>query len=332
MMTAATTSRSLSAAFQRRDRVGWADLAWLVWRQHRTLIAVTTLGVAIVAGLLWWDAADLHHASAYPYLENLVMPAAAGVIGMFWGAPLIAGEREQRTHLVVWSQDVSPVRWLTAKLIVLGGVAVVLATILGLADTTFINAISRAGHPAPDQYSQWGFAGFESWIPLQIMYALFGFALGVAVSALLRRTVGSIAVTLVVFAAARFAVGAWRLTFLPPLRHVQPPSGYLYGAPEPGAVQLGLDHIVNAAGNDISLPNQCYSMTTGELDLGCARAHGAVAAYVDYQPPSRLLPFHLIELGIFAVLTAILLTVAVRCVRRPSGATPSSSPGTRAAG
>jgi hypothetical protein len=316
MMTAATTSRPLSPAFQRRDQVGWADLVWLVWRQHRTLIAVTTLGVAIVAGLLWWDAADLYHASAYPFVENLVMPAAAGVIGIFWGAPLIATEYDQRTHLVVWAQDVSPIRWLTAKLTMLGAIAVVLATILGLADTTFINAINGDGHPVPDLYGRWGFAGFESWIPLQIMYALFGFALGVAVSALLRRTVGSIAVTLVVFAAARFAVGAWRLTFLPPLRHVQPPSGFLYGAPDPGAVEIGLDHIVNAAGNEIGLPSRCYSMTTGEVDLGCAKANGAVAVNVDYQPAGRLLPFHLIEFGIFAVLTAILLTVAVLTVRR----------------
>ena len=316
MMTAATTSRSLSPALQRRDRVGWADLAWLVWRQHRTLIAATTLGVAIVAGLFWWDAADPRHASAYPFLANLVMPAAAGVIGVFWGAPLIATEYEQRTHLMAWAQDVSPVRWLTAKLTMLGAIAAVLATILGLADTTFINAINAGGRAVPDLYSPWGFAGFESWIPLQIVYALSGFALGVAVSALLRRTVGSIAVTMVVFAAVRFAVGAWRLTFLPPLRHFQPPSGFLYGAPEPGAVELGLNHLVNAAGSEVSLPSRCYSMTTGELDLGCAKANGAVAAYVDYQPASRLLPFHLIEFGIFAVLTAALLTVAVLWMRR----------------
>ncbi|HEY4453655.1 MAG TPA: hypothetical protein VGN81_05020 [Pseudonocardiaceae bacterium] len=52
------------------------------------------------------------------------------------------------------------------------------------------------------------------------------------------------------------------------------------------------------------------------VNVACAKANGAVATYVDYQPASRLLPFHLIEFGIFAVLTAALLTVVLVSLRR----------------
>ena len=313
-MTAATMSRSLSPALLRRDRVRWTDLAWLVWRQHRVLITVTTLGVAIVAALLWWDAADVGHSHAYQLVDLLLVPAAAGLVGVFWGAPLLAGEYEQRTHLVVWAQDVSPTRWFVAKLTILGGTAVALGAILGAADSALTDALNSTGLPYSDVYSRWGRVGFESWIPLQIMYALFGFVLGAAVSTLVRRTVLSIGLTAVLFAGARFAVAAWRPVFLPPLRLAVPPTGLFYG-PIPGGLQLDFGQTVDAAGHPMAMPMQCYNTTTYTWDVACARAHGAVATNVTYQPASRLLPFHLIEFGIFAVLTAALVTFAVLRLR-----------------
>jgi hypothetical protein len=42
------------------------------------------------------------------------------LIGVFIGVPLLAREHEQRTLLLAWSQDVSPVRWLWTKLALLG--------------------------------------------------------------------------------------------------------------------------------------------------------------------------------------------------------------------
>ncbi|HEX4224863.1 MAG TPA: hypothetical protein VHZ97_21020, partial [Pseudonocardiaceae bacterium] len=124
-MTAATQSRSLSPALVRRAEVGWSDLAWLVWRQHRMLIGITTLAVLVAVGVFYWDSVDLSGRSSV-YLEMIVVPAAAGVIGVFWGAPLVSVEYEQRTQLFVWAQDVSPVRWLVAKITILGATAAVL--------------------------------------------------------------------------------------------------------------------------------------------------------------------------------------------------------------
>ena len=53
-----------------------------------------------------------------------VVPA---VIGVFWGAPLVARELETGTHRLAWNQSVTRTRWLAAKL----GVAVLATAVVG---------------------------------------------------------------------------------------------------------------------------------------------------------------------------------------------------------
>ena len=43
------------------------------------------------------------------------MLIAPAVIGMFWGAPLVARELEAGTHRLVWNQSVTRTRWLLIK-------------------------------------------------------------------------------------------------------------------------------------------------------------------------------------------------------------------------
>lgn len=45
---------------------------------------------------------------------NLTL-AAPLLIGMFWGAPLVAREIDQSTHKLIWTQTVTRRQWLTAK-------------------------------------------------------------------------------------------------------------------------------------------------------------------------------------------------------------------------
>ncbi|HEX3780390.1 MAG TPA: hypothetical protein VHX38_12030 [Pseudonocardiaceae bacterium] len=314
-MTAATLNSSLSPTLKRRDKIGLGDLAWLVWRQHRVLIAVTSLAVLATAGLLWWDSTDLSHASAYPLLTLTVVPAAAGVFAVFLGAPLLPAEYERGTHLVVWSQDVTPGRWLLAKVGLLGTWLIVLFAILGAADTTFIGRIN-GDRIVSDQYGPWGFVGFESWIPLQIVYALFGFALGLAVGALIRRMVVSMVVTMVVFTVVRLAVGLWRPTFLAPLRYTVPPPSSAFDPPGVHALKIGYEHTVDVAGNQVPFPSTCYNDQTNMVNTACAKSHGLLASYVDYQPASRLPTFHWIEFGIYAVLAVALLSMTAILVRK----------------
>jgi ABC-type transport system involved in multi-copper enzyme maturation permease subunit len=50
------------------------------------------------------------------FLSILVVLAAPAIIGIFWGAPLIARELETGTSRLVWNQSITRTRWLTVKL------------------------------------------------------------------------------------------------------------------------------------------------------------------------------------------------------------------------
>lgn len=155
------------------------NLLWLTWRQHR---------MALIAGGLLVVLSQL---KGWMLTGELVL---AGFVAVFWGAPLVAREFEQRTHVFAWSQDVSPGRWLFLRTAPLLVVAAVLAGVLGIVGS----ARSEARGPSMPL--------FELWPPLQVAYVLFGLALGVMFSALTRRTVPSMGLTLAVFALVRTGV------------------------------------------------------------------------------------------------------------------------------
>jgi hypothetical protein len=145
-MSALTHAGQRAPAYSRsRERGGarLADLAWLTWRQHRTVIIAGLVLAAAVTGSTLYVAAritaishECGHAacprgavraalggsfglaslSAYLTLAVMLLPLQAG---MFLGVPLLAREHEQRTLLPAWSQDVTP-RWLWTKLAILG--------------------------------------------------------------------------------------------------------------------------------------------------------------------------------------------------------------------
>jgi len=139
-------------------------------------------------------------------LSQYGLPAAFAIIGALIGAPLVAREVEQRTHLAAWTQSVSRRRWYTAKTSALAaGLAVA-----GLAAGT-INAWLQpqltAGVTAGSRWS-W----FVSVNLAPAGEAVLAFALAVAAGALLRRTLPAIGAALtgftVLLLAARWTVQA----------------------------------------------------------------------------------------------------------------------------
>ena len=42
------------------------------------------------------------------------------MVGVFWGAPLVAREVEAGTHRLVWNQSITRTRWLSTKLAITG--------------------------------------------------------------------------------------------------------------------------------------------------------------------------------------------------------------------
>lgn len=134
-------------------------LVWVTWRQHRAVVGLTAFIVVL---------AVLPTPQPLDSFDGLVVLAFAPGVAVFWGAPLLAREFEERTHLVAWGQDVTPARWIAVKCALLAAVLVVLGTPLG---------------------------------PDQVLRAVFGFFLGVGVGLVLRRTVAAMAVTFVLYAA-----------------------------------------------------------------------------------------------------------------------------------
>jgi ABC-type transport system involved in multi-copper enzyme maturation permease subunit len=130
----------------------------------------------------------------------LVVPA---LLGMFWGAPLIAHELETGTFRLAWTQSVSRRRWLFVKLGLVGLATMVAAGLLSLMVTWWISPVDMND---PNRFSPSNFA-LHGFVPAG--YALFAFALAATLGLLIRRTLPAMALTLAGFVGARLAVTYW---------------------------------------------------------------------------------------------------------------------------
>ncbi len=206
------------------------------WLQFRTQAAVVFGALAVLAVVLavtGWHLARLYDTTAAAckargdcaaamnaFASNdgglqsfvkILLLAAPALIGMFWGAPLIAREFETGTFRLAWTQDVTPTRWLAIKLGVVGLASVAAAGLLSLMVTWWSSPIDKAF------MDQWGVFNLRDITP--VGYAAFAFALGVTAGMLIRRTVPAMAITLAVFAAAQVVMG---LYIRPPPHHAGP--------------------------------------------------------------------------------------------------------------
>ena len=130
----------------------------------------------------------------------LILPA---LMGIFWGAPLIARELEAGTYRVAWTQSVTRTRWIAVKLGLSGLASMAVGGLLSLMVTWWFNPIDQVNMNrfAPGVFDERGLVA--------IGYAAFGFALGVTAGLLIRRTVPAMAATLAPFVAARLAMIFW---------------------------------------------------------------------------------------------------------------------------
>jgi len=159
-------------------------------------------------------------------LSTGVILLAPAVVGLFWGAPLIARELETGTAALAWNQSVTRTRWLAVKLTIGGLTAMALTEALSLIQTWWAVPISQAAADgasigfAQSRFSQLNFAT-HGITPLG--YAAFAFALGVAAGALIRHTLPAMALTLAIFAALQVAMPLWiRPNLAPPDHTVNP--------------------------------------------------------------------------------------------------------------
>jgi ABC-type transport system involved in multi-copper enzyme maturation permease subunit len=269
---------------------------------------------------------------------------APAVIGLFWGAPLIAHELETGTSALVWTQSVTRTRWLAVKLTVGGLAAMAVTEGLSLMQAWWAAPIGRAvGHGAGGSsfitMGQFSSLVFATHGITPLGYAAFAFTLGVTAGALIRRTVPAMAVTLAVFAAVQIAMPLWIRPHLIPASHTVIPvtsldstsltgsthqvnnstvqGTFLLGSldlpGEPGAWVLS-SWSVNAAGQvTITTPAACTALSTqSPAFLDCLASHG-IREEISYQPASRYWAFQSAETAIYLAPT---LALAGYCFRR----------------
>jgi hypothetical protein len=281
---------------------------------------------------------DLATTSPYPTVYVLgigVILATPAIIGIFWGAPLIAREIEGRTFALAWTQSVARNRWLVVKLALTALAAIAVTEALSLMQSWWADPISKAigmGGPYPfgsafDE-SRLGSLIFATSGIVPLGYAAFAFALGTATGALTRRAVPAMALTLVIVVAAQIAMPLWvRPHLLPPDRTVvSGPSffseaamsvgtltaGAVPGQPEASIMSSGP---INAAGQPVhGIPPACLAGGTTVKGPGpnlgsCMASHG-IREEVTYQPGSHFWPLQWIEAGIFLTLALALAGVS----------------------
>lgn len=165
---------------------------------------------------------------------NLLVRLLPPVFGIFWGAPLVARELETGTYRLAWTQTVTRRRWLAVKLATGALATVVVMGLLMLAVTWW--------YRAPDAAGTNRFDVFDARDVAPIGYALFAFAAGALIGAVLRRTLPAMAVTLGVVVFARIATMLWLRPHLLPPRHVTTTlaqaGGFGFTARAGGAVEM----------------------------------------------------------------------------------------------
>jgi len=247
---------------------------WLTWRQFRPqaitaaggmvvvaiVLAVTRLGLASAYTAAGLSACHAHCAAAasifldrvggfdkfLDFATVLLLLVAPALMGLFWGAPLIAREVADGTHRIAWNQSVTRTRWTIVKLGLIGLAAIATAGLLSLMVSWWagpIDAASLAGGSAQAGTAGNGvhvtFSGFaEARLDPVIFdargvaplgYAALAFALGVTAGVLLRRTLPAMAVTLAAFVAIQVLMPNFVRPHLLPPAHITTPVGTQHG-------------------------------------------------------------------------------------------------------
>ncbi|WP_328472876.1 ABC transporter permease subunit [Actinoplanes sp. NBC_00393] len=330
-------------------------MIWLTWRQFRAQTLVTLGALAVLALYLvvlgnqirtfyttriadcTGDActlarfelrADYGHTISVLVVVLLAVP---GLIGVFWGAPLVSQELEQRTDRLVWSQSVTRTRWLVVKLTVIGLFSVAVTGVFSLLLTW---SVSRYDQVIGERFAAYNF-GSRNIVP--IGYGLFAFVLGVVVGLLVRRTLLAMALTLAAFAALQLLVPAVaRQNLMPPvtetitvdaevlrqgvgmsleddgtftLRGYTVPGGWALTDSSPLLKPDG-----SAYTGDDAKP--CIAMVGDRAESDACTAAQNLRFTHTYQPADRYWTFQWIELGLYTALSLLLAAFGLFWLRR----------------
>jgi hypothetical protein len=354
-------------------------MIWLAWRQFRaqTYVVLGLLVVIAVAFALTGphlvhlydttvatcgahndcssvQTSFLHHDRILQGLNFLLLLGPA-LLGIFWGAPLIARELESGTYRLAWSQSVTRSRWIVTKFCLVGLLSMIATGLLSFMVTWWSSPIDRLRDNP--------FGLFDERDIVPVAYVLFALALGTVLGALIRRTLPAMFATLAAYVAVRFAFTEWiRVRFAPLLHTIvrfQAPGQNVtsgQGLPSNPGDWIVSANTVNASGKIVGHfggigPNgevnfrgtengSTYFVGVGKcpnkIPAPPAGSRGNVSSpppavqhaiqkcinsfhlrsILSYQPTSRYWMFQWYELTIFIVMALLLASVAWWWVRR----------------
>ena len=245
------------------------------------------------------------------------------LFGLFWGAPLVAGELEAGTAQFAWTQSITRRNWLAVK----AGWLLLASAVWGGAISALVTWWYGPGNALDLEQFDPGHFDLQDLVP--VGYAVFATALGICAGAVLRRTLPAMAVTLGGFVAVRVLV-----TLLLRPHYMSPvtvsytvtkgytPRGSFWQIAQ--GVRDPSGHLVTMVNNEPALDG----ISISRLPASCAHAGNSLPAacqsalehyrgFITYQPAGRYWTFQGIETGVFLVLAAVALAVtAVLLVRR----------------
>ncbi len=346
-------------------------MIWTTWRQHRAEAGVAAALIVIIAAALvavGQRARERAHglglpaclhahgdcSSAFDALHrdfHSIPPVTGSLIalpllaGMFWAAPLVSREYEAGTHRLAWSQSVGPRRWLLIKIALIFSLLAAAALAVGLLTTWALDPLNAA----------FGGRYNSTWYEIQgivpVACMLFALSTGLLASVTIRRTIPAMAVTLVVYAAARIPMHWLRVGLVPTSTQSQTKplavllSNLTAGLPDAfgqlapaGALVRGTTFSVQPSGVSVPASRETIDLMkqfcptlqvtrsgdgihVGNADQCRTALHDVtLKATVHFQSASHFWAMQAVEVGLFVVLAAVFTGVAVVMVgrRRPA--------------
>ncbi len=345
-------------------------MIWVSWRQFRSNAIVGAAGLVALTVVLLLTGIHLEHLYStfkaerasctlscaslrQNFLDNYrhvrllgsVLVGVPAVIGIFWGAPLVARELETGSFRLAWTQGVTRRRWLATKMALVGLASAAAAGLYSLAITWWASPLDAVNN------NRIGTALFSQRGIVPIGYALFAFALGVVAGLAFKRTLPAMATTLVGFITARGLTEFLLRKHLIPAKHATfaltssrgigfnlshgqfslSPNGSSF----PGAWTTG-SKIVDASGHAptaafiqhacpdlgrFAAPPGAHAMPApGSVDRAFSHCIQTIGAryheVVSYQPASRFWALQGMETAVFVIVAALLLAGCFVLIRR----------------
>jgi hypothetical protein len=226
----------------------------------------------------------------------LILPM---LVGIFWGAPLVAREIEHGTHRLVWTQGTSRLRWAATKFgLVSIGVLAMTAVFAAMLNWWITPVMQTSGQ-------RFDYIFFDIHGIVVFGYATFALALGIFAGAVTGRLLPAMATTVVGFLAVRLVVTlVARDHYLPTETRRFSVAGLALGD---STQQWNLLH------------GDWIRSGPSEGRTGCPAGAAECTETLTMHPASHFWAFQTIETAIFVALAISLLLATIYWIRRRIG-------------